>query len=132
MIGGMHGGVQCNGRARRCGAAEKCSGDNRADDFDVIGAGAGAVVLAEVDSLPSAEDELAVVNDHGDGGAGEDGFDVGVGIAFGVVVIGFALWDQFGEFLQDVVFDVWVGVFVDADGGGGVGDVDDAEAVLDA
>ena len=98
----------------------------------MVVAGAGAVELAEVDALPGAEEEFAFVDDDGNGGAGEDGFEVGAGVAFGVFVEGFGFGDEGGEFVGDVVFNVGVGVFVEGDGGGGVGDEDDAEAVLDA
>ena len=84
----------------------------------MVAAGAWAVELAEVDALPGAEEEFALVDDEGDGRACEDGFEVGVGVAFGVLVEGFALGDEGGELFGHVVFDVGVGVFVDGDGGG--------------
>ena len=98
----------------------------------MVVAGAWAVELAQVDALPGAEEECAFVDDEGDGGAGEDGFEVGVTVSFRVEIEGFALGDEGGEFFGDVELHVGVGVFVDGEGGGGVGDKDDAEAVLDA
>jgi len=108
-----------------CSVRKRC-------DADLNFSGAGAVELAEVDALPGAEEEFAFVDDEGDRGTGEDGFEMAITVAFGVEIEGFALGDEGGEFFGDVVFDVGVGVFVDGDGGGGVGDEDDAEAVLDA
>ena len=68
------------------------------------------------------------MDEEGDGVAGEGGFEVGVGIAFAVLVEDFFFGDEGFELLEEVVLDVGVGVFVDGDGGGGVGDEDDGEA----
>ncbi len=97
----------------------------------MVGAGAGAVELAEVDALPGSEEEFSVVDDEGEGGSCEDGFEVTVTVAFGVLIEGFFFGDEGFEFLEEVAFDVGVGVFVEGDGGGGVGDEDYAEAIGD-
>ena len=101
------------------------------DDFYAEEAGAGAVEFAEEDALPAAELELAFGDEDGGGSAHERGFDVGVGVAFGVSEIA-ALGNQAGKGGFEIGGDVGVGVFVDDDAGGGVRDVEMADAGVDA
>ena len=97
------------------------------DDFDAEEAGAGAVEFAEEDALPAAELEFAFGDEDGGGGAHERGLDVGVGVAFGVLIAG-VLGNQAREGGFHIGGDVGVGVFVDDDAGGGVRDVKVADA----
>jgi hypothetical protein len=100
------------------------------DEFDKVLSLPWAVEFAELDSLPGAEHELAAFDQDRDAVADEGGFHVAVAVAFAVLIVGFAVGDEGGEFFEHVVLDVGVGVFVDGDGGGGVGDADDRHAVL--
>ena len=63
------------------------AGGEVGDDFDAQFASARSIELGEEYGLPAAEDEAAVFDPNGFGGAYEGGFDVRVGVAFGVLVI---------------------------------------------
>ena len=93
-------------------------------------AGARAVEFAEEDALPAAQGQVAVDDEDGLGVAYQDGLDVRVGIAFAVFVWA-AVWDQTIKGGFYVAGHVWIGVFVDGDGGGGVRDVEMAHAGFD-
>ena len=73
---------------------------------------------------------LAFGDEDGGGSAHERGLDVGVGVAFGVLIFaGFG--DEAREGGFDIGGDVGVGVFVNEDAGGGVRDVEVADAGVD-
>ena len=99
------------------------------DDFYLDGALARAVEFAEEDSLPGAESEFAVIDEYDLARSGEDGLHVGIGVALGVLVRAFvgneAIEDSF-----DIAGDVGIGVLVDGDPGGGVRNVDVADAAF--
>jgi hypothetical protein len=99
------------------------------DGFDVEFAVARAIEFAKEDALPVAQNELAVGYKNGLLGTHEDGFHVRVGIAFGVFV-GPAFRDEVIEDAFDIAGDVWVGVLVDGDCGGGVRDVPMADPMV--
>jgi len=99
------------------------------DDFYLDGALARAVEFAEENSLPGAESEFAVFDEDDLARAGEDGLHVRVSVAFGVAIWA-VVWDQAIEDSFDVAGDVNVGVLVDGDSGGGVRNVDVADAAF--
>jgi hypothetical protein len=99
------------------------------DDFYLHGALARAVEFAEEDSLPGAQREFAVFDECGLTRSGEDGLHVGIGVALGVLVRAF-VGNQAIEDSFDVAGNVGIGVLVDDDSGGGVRNVDVADAVL--
>ena len=99
------------------------------DDFDEDGALAGAVEFAEENSLPSTQGEFAVFDEYDLARAAKDGLQVGVCVALGVLVRTF-VGNQAIEDSFDVAGDVGVGVFVDDDSGGGVWNIDVADAAF--
>jgi len=94
-------------------------------------AGAGAVEFGEEDALPAAEGEFDFFDEDELGAAGEDGFDVGVSVAFGVA-IGAGCGDEAVERAFGVGGDIGVGAFVDDNSRGGVRDVEEAGAAANA
>jgi hypothetical protein len=88
---------------------------------------ARTVEFGKEDALPRSKEQFALFDEGELGATGEHGFDVGIGVAFGVTVGpgggNEAIDSPFG-----VGGDVGVGVFVDEDGGGGVGYVKKAGA----
>src|SRR5216684_3537672 len=98
-------------------------------DFYQDGALARAVEFTKKNSLPGAESEFAVFDEDGLARSGEDGFHVRVRVAFGVAIPAL-MRDQAIEDLFDVAGDVGIGVFVDDDSGGGVRNIDVADAVF--
>src|SRR5579862_7929573 len=89
-----------------------CIGGEVGDDFDAELAGSWAIEFSEEYGLPAAEDEAAVFDPNGLGGTDERGFDVRVGIAFGVLVIA-VVRDQAIECCFDVTRDGGIIAFVD-------------------
>ncbi len=79
--------------------------------------------------MPGAESEFAVIDEYDLARSGEDGLHVGIGVALGVLVRAFvgneAIEDSF-----DVAGDVGIGVLVDGDSGGGVRNIDVADAAF--
>jgi len=59
----------------------------------------GAVEFAEVDALPAAQDQLAALDDYRGAVADEGGFEVAVGVALIVLVVGFGFGDELVELL---------------------------------
>ena len=99
------------------------------DDFYPDGALAWAVEFTEENSLPGAEREFAVFDECGLTRSGEDGLHVGIGVALGVLVRP-CVGNQAIEDSFDVAGDVGIGVLVDDDSGGGVRNVDVADAAF--
>jgi hypothetical protein len=62
------------------------------------------VILRQEDLLPGAEDQAAVLDEEGLAGAGEEGLEVGVGVALVVAVVAVA-GDQAAEGGRDVALD---------------------------
>ncbi len=89
---------------------------------------APAIELAEENSLPAAEQELAVAEGDGDAWADEGGFDVRVGVFFAVAEAHAVLGDERAQVLEHVARHVGVGVLVDGETGGGVLREEDADA----
>jgi len=126
---GDNSAANCRSLGRSCGLVMTTGRHGLVgDDFDAEAAGAGAVEFAEEDALPAAEFEFAFGDEDGGGSAHERGLDVGVGVAFGVAVGCGVFWNEAREGGLDIGSDVWVGAFVDDDAGGGVRDVEVADA----
>ena len=130
------------GQRTRCGATKRLHNAKPArsggvkppsrlvrHDFYEDGALARAVEFAEEDSLPGAESEFAVFDKDDLARSGEDGFHVRVRVAFGVA-IGALVGDQPIENSFDVAGDVGIGVLVDDDSGGGMRNIDVADAAF--
>src|SRR5580658_7072544 len=79
---------------------------------------AGTVELAEIYALPLTEDQIALLDQHDRAISDQGSFDVAIAVSFGVAVVCLAMGNQFGEFLEQIVLHIRVGVFVDGDGGG--------------
>ncbi len=98
-------------------------------DFYEDGALAGAVEFTKKNPLPGAESEVAVFDEDGLARSGEDGFHVRVRVAFAVAIRALVR-DQAIEDPFDVAGDVGIGMFVDDDSGGGVRNIDVADAAF--
>ena len=92
---------------------------------------AWAVEFGEKDALPAAEGEFAVLNEDELRCANEHGFDVRVGVPFGMT-IGTGGWNEAVECAFRVSGDVGIGVFVDENSRGGMRYVEKARADLNA
>ncbi len=93
-------------------------------------AGAGAVEFGEEDYLPSTQGQAALLDKYRFGGADECRLDVRVGISFCVLEEG-AIGDKAIEGAFHVASDVGVVAFVHDDAGGGVRDVEMANAGIE-
>lgn len=100
-------------------------------DLDVEFALAGAVEFCEENALPATEGEFAFFYENKLRGAGEHGFDVRVGVAFGVAV-GAGGGNETVEGALRIGSDIGVGMFVDENGSRGVRNVQEASADADA
>ena len=85
---------------------------------------AGTVEFREVDGLPGTELQLAILHDDADGRAHQAGFQVGIAVAFAVAIVGFMMRYKMGQFLQQIVAHIRIGVLVNGHAGSGVGDKD--------
>ena len=88
---------------------------------------ARAIEFREEDALPAAKSELRFFDENELRDAGENGFDVRVGVAFSMA-IGSRGWDEAIESAFGVGGDIGVGMFVDKDAGGSVRDVEETGA----
>ena len=138
----FHGLFVCTGQKNPClvfsGAGEEMNlneGRGRSIlhglEVDFHAARARSVVLAEIDALPGAEFKTAVAERHGLAESGQDRLQMRVAIALAVLIIRLVMRDERGEFLQDIVLYVRVGVLVDRDPGGRVRAVNVAHAAWD-
>jgi len=100
------------------------------DEFDAEFAGAGAVEFGEENYLPAAESEAALFDEYRFRGADERRLDVRVGIPFCVLEEG-AIGDETIERAFHVPCYVWIVAFIYDDTGGGVRDVQMANARID-
>src|SRR5438067_5389005 len=89
---------------------------------------APAVELAEEDSLPATEQQLAVVEGDGDARARERSLDVCVGVLLAVAEAHAVLRDERAKRVEHVGGHVRVGVLVDGEAGGRVAHVEVADA----
>ena len=99
------------------------------DDFYQDGALPGAVEFTKKNSLPGTESEFAVFDEDGLARSSEDGFHVRVRVAFAVAIRAL-MRDQAIEDPLDVAGDVGIGVLVDDDSGGGMRNIDVADAAF--
>ena len=102
-----------------------------ARNLDVKCPASGAIELTEKNSLPSSEYQLAVTDKNLPAAPDDGRFDMGVAVAFAVLVAGQVLRNQFFKHQQDVVGHIRVGIFVNGYRGGGVGAIKGRKAVLD-
>src|SRR5438067_2955310 len=89
---------------------------------------APAVELAEEDSLPATEQQLAVGEGDGDARADERGLDVRVGVLLAVAEAHAVLRDERAQGVEHVARNVRVGVLVDRQARGRVAHVEVADA----
>src|SRR5882762_125929 len=99
------------------------------DDFDLYGAFAWAVVFAQENALPAAQNEMAPFDEDDLTGSGKNCFRVRIGIAFGVAVRA-AIGDQSTHDSSNVGGDIGVGVLVNGYASRGVRDVHVARSLL--
>lgn len=97
------------------------------DDFDAEFAGARAIEFSEEDGLPASEDEASIFDPDGFGGADKRGFDVRVGVAFGMFVIA-VVRDEAIKSRFDVARDGGIVAFIDEHARGGVRNIQVANA----
>lgn len=97
------------------------------DDFHVQLAMAGAVEFGEEYFLPAAEREAPPFDEHRFGGADERGLDMRIGISFGVAELR-AIGYEAVESAFHVMGDIGIIALVDKDAGGGVRNVEMADA----
>ena len=107
------------------------NGKYSADHHDHL-ALAATVKLAEKNTLPATEQQLAVFERYGYGWSSQARLDVRVGILFAVAKAHAVLRNQRAQRVQHVARHVGIGVFVDRETGGGVLDVEDDDAFLNA
>src|SRR5882762_9221598 len=98
-------------------------------DFDLYGAFARAVIFAQENTLPAAQNEMAPFDEDDLAGSGKDCFRVRIGIAFGVAVRA-AIGDQPIHDSIDVGGDIGVGVLVNGYASRGMRDVHVARSLL--
>jgi hypothetical protein len=96
-------------------------------DAEVHLAAAWTIEFTEEDALPSSKSEASVLYGKRRGNANENGLHMGISVAFGVCIAGVA-GDEAVERGFDVTGHVGISVFIDGDPGGGVRDVEIAEA----
>jgi hypothetical protein len=100
-------------------------------DFDVHRSFARAIVFAEENTLPAAQNKAAQLDENLLACSGENCLSVRVGVALGVAVRA-AVWDEAIQDAFEIGSDVGVGVFVDGDARRSVGNVDVANTLLDS
>ena len=93
---------------------------------------ASTVKLAQEHALPAAEQQLFICKWDGYGRTDQTRFDVRIGVLFAVAKAHAVLRNQRAERVQHVARHVGVGVFVDGESGGGVLDVENDNAFLNA
>ena len=92
----------------------------------------GAVEFTEVDSLPGSEDEASLIDEDFATESHEGSFDVRITVSFRMTISGCVFGDQSPEREKHIGDDIRVGVFVDRDACGGVGDINQDAAVFDS
>jgi hypothetical protein len=89
---------------------------NHHHDFSL----AAAVELAEKDSLPATEQQLAIFEWNCDAGTDQTGLNVGVGIFFAVAKVHSVLRNQGAKSVKHVARDIRISILVDRQTGCGV------------
>ena len=92
------------------------------EELNVKLALARAIEFGEKDSLPAAQGQLAVFDKNKRIHANEHGLEVRIGVAFRVAIES-GRWDEAVKGAFGVGGDIGIGVFVDEDARGGVGNV---------
>ncbi len=77
---------------------------------DVNLPGAGPIELGEEDSLPGAEHEFSILDEHGLRGPDHGGLDVRVAVAFAVAIARAMMRNEFFESKQNIVRHIGIGV----------------------
>ncbi len=85
-------------------------------------AAAGAVELTEKNTLPGSQLQLTVFKVNCCRAADQAGLDVAGRISFGMG-IGKGIGHGFAQSHQDILLNRRIGIFIDGDPGGGMGDV---------
>src|SRR6266581_8761378 len=106
-----------------------CSAVFLADDHDDLTL-AGAVELAEKNTLPATQHEFAVFERNSYARPDEAGFEVSIRIFFAMTKAHAMLWNQSSEGVQHIARHVRVGVLVDGESRSGVLHVENDDAFL--
>ena len=93
-------------------------------------AGAGSVELAQEDALPGPERNLTAFNGDDDAGAHEAGHEVAGAVSFKVGIVGLTAGDEPPQVGNHILSDRWIGILIDRNPGGGVGDEDKGKPIL--